>query len=175
MQPMAPPSGIRSGRRPAPSVASLRRDTSATPGSPGPLPHPDHRDRGARSARQGTGPGPRPRGHRPRPRPPGPPPGEDSRPRRIQVSAGLAADPHTPHAAVTDALHILHSAENVEGPDWSLTASAAVPAADGEDEGALPLLADDDLDRRTDPAAVLRSWPDSPAAGESFGTSPGSP
>lgn len=97
--------------------------------------------------------------------------------RRVQALAALAANPHTPHAAVTDTLHVLHPAElawiaeNVEGPDWFLNAAAAVPAAEDEDDGVLPLLSDDELDQHPDPASVLQSWLDSPAADEYFSRS----
>ncbi|MFG2715658.1 hypothetical protein ACGFX2_34730 [Streptomyces goshikiensis] len=75
--------------------------------------------------------------------------------------ASLTANPHTQHAAVSDALTALHSAElawiteKADGPDWFLDAAAAVPVED-EEEGVLRLLADDDLDQRPDPAAVLQ-------------------
>ncbi|MET8168839.1 hypothetical protein ABZT34_32085 [Streptomyces sp. NPDC005329] len=97
--------------------------------------------------------------------------------RRVQVLAALAANPHTPHGAVTDALNVLHPAElawiaeNVEGPDWFLNAAAAVPAAEDEDDGVLRLLSDDELDQHPDPASVLQSWLDSPAADEYFSRS----
>lgn len=92
--------------------------------------------------------------------------------RRVQALAALAANPHTPHSAVADALNVLHPAElawiaeKVEGPDWFLNAAAAVPAAEDEDDGVLRLLSDDELDQHPDPAAVLQSWLDSPAADE---------
>ncbi|MDW8478401.1 hypothetical protein R3L02_42405 [Streptomyces scabiei] len=92
--------------------------------------------------------------------------------RRVQTLAALAANPHTPHSTVTDTLNVLHPAElawiaeNVEGPDWFLNAAAAVPAAAHEDDGVLRLLSDDELDQHPDPAAVLQSWLDSPAADE---------
>jgi hypothetical protein len=97
--------------------------------------------------------------------------------RRVQVLAALATNPHTPHGAVTDALNALHPAElawiaeNVEGPDWFLNAAAAVPAAEDEDDGVLRLLSDDELDQNPDPASVLQSWLDSPAADEYFSRS----
>jgi hypothetical protein len=97
--------------------------------------------------------------------------------RRVQALAVLAANPHTPHAAVTETLHVLHPAElawiaeNVEGPDWFLNAAAAVPAAEDEDDGVLRLLSDDELDQHPDPASVLQSWLDSPAADEYFSRS----
>ncbi|MFD5779431.1 hypothetical protein [Streptomyces sp. NPDC126933] len=92
--------------------------------------------------------------------------------RRAETLAALAANPHTPHAAVTDALNTLHPAElawiaeKVEGPAWFLEAAAAVPAPEDEDDGVLRLLSDDELAYHPDPAAVLQSWLDSPAAGE---------
>ncbi|MFH8558938.1 hypothetical protein ACH4FE_35850 [Streptomyces celluloflavus] len=92
--------------------------------------------------------------------------------RRAETLAALAANPHTPHATVTDALNALHPAElawiaeKVEGPAWFLQAAAAVPAPKDEDDGVLRLLSDDELAQHPDPAAVLQSWLDSPAAGE---------
>ncbi|MFJ4576793.1 hypothetical protein ACIP4W_36415 [Streptomyces sp. NPDC088846] len=92
--------------------------------------------------------------------------------RRAQTLAALAANPHTPHPAVTDVLTVLHPAElawiaeKIDGPDWFLGAAAAVPAPEDEDDGVLRLLSDDDLDQHPDPAAVLQSWLDSPATGE---------
>ncbi|MFE9469238.1 hypothetical protein ACFYNW_37525 [Streptomyces virginiae] len=92
--------------------------------------------------------------------------------RRVAALAVLAANPHTPHAAATDALNALHPAElawiaeKIEGPAWFLEAAAAVPAPPDEDDGVLRLLSDDDLARHPDPAAVLQSWLDSPAAEE---------
>ncbi|MER5348362.1 hypothetical protein ABT030_50690 [Streptomyces mirabilis] len=62
-------------------------------------------------------------------------------------------------------------AENVEGPDCFLNAAAAVPAAADEDDGVLRLLSDDELDQHPDPASVLQSWLDSPAADEYFSRS----
>ncbi|MEU5632151.1 hypothetical protein ACH47C_23575 [Streptomyces rishiriensis] len=97
--------------------------------------------------------------------------------RRVQALAALAANPHTPHSAVADALHVLHLAElawiaeNVEGPDWFINAAAAVPTDGDEDDGVLRLLSDDELDQHLDPAAVLQSWLDSPAADEYFSCS----
>ncbi|GGX29409.1 hypothetical protein [Streptomyces chryseus] len=92
--------------------------------------------------------------------------------RRVQALAALAANPHTPHAAVTDVLDALHPAEpawiaeRVDGPDWFLSAAAAVPADEDEDDGVLRLLSDDELAKHPDPAAVLQSWLDSPATGD---------
>lgn len=91
---------------------------------------------------------------------------------RVQALAALAANPHTPRAAVDDVLTGLHPAElawiaeKTEVPDWFLNAAAAVPAGDEEEDGVLRLLTDDDLDQHPDPAAVLQSWLDSPAADE---------
>ncbi|MFI5987840.1 hypothetical protein ACIBEA_44195 [Streptomyces sp. NPDC051555] len=90
--------------------------------------------------------------------------------RRAEILAALAANPHTPLAAVTDTLNVLHPAElawiaeKTEGPAWLLEAVAAVPAPEDEDDGVLRLLSDDELDQHPDPAAVLQSWLDSPAA-----------
>ncbi|MFI8515960.1 hypothetical protein ACIGHB_33055 [Streptomyces sp. NPDC085460] len=92
--------------------------------------------------------------------------------RRVQALAALAANPHTPHTAVTDILDGLHPAElawiieRAGGPDWLLTAAAAVPADEDEDDGVLRLVSDDELDQHPDPAAVLQSWLDSPATGD---------
>ncbi|MFC8273809.1 hypothetical protein ACFUJR_15050 [Streptomyces sp. NPDC057271] len=92
--------------------------------------------------------------------------------RRVQALTALAANPHTPHAAVTDVLDGLHPAElawiaeRAGGPDWFLGAAAAVPVAADEDDGVLRLVSDDELGKHPDPAAVLQSWLDSPAAGE---------
>ncbi|MFE3991596.1 hypothetical protein ACFXPW_07845 [Streptomyces goshikiensis] len=92
--------------------------------------------------------------------------------RRVETLAALATHPNTPHAAVTGALNVLHPAElawiaeKIEGPDWFLEAAAAVPALQDEDDGVLRLLSDDELARHPDPAAVLQSWLDSPAADE---------
>ncbi|MFI9311159.1 hypothetical protein [Streptomyces triculaminicus] len=92
--------------------------------------------------------------------------------RRAQALTALAANPHTPHAAVTDVLDGLHPAElawiaeRAGGPDWFLGAAAAVPVAADEDDDVLRLVSDDELAEHADPAAVLQSWLDSPAAGE---------
>lgn len=92
--------------------------------------------------------------------------------RRVQALAALATNPHTPHAAVADVLHVLHPAglawiaEKVEGPEWFLNTAAAVPSAETVDDGVLRQLNDDELSQHPDPAAVLQSWPDSPAADE---------
>ncbi|MFJ6636401.1 hypothetical protein ACIQMR_34255 [Streptomyces sp. NPDC091376] len=92
--------------------------------------------------------------------------------RRVQALAALAANPHTPHAAVTDTLSVLHPAElawiaeNLEDPDWFLNTAAAVPAAGDEGDGVLRLLSDEQLAQHPDPAAVLQSWLDSPATDE---------
>ncbi|MEE4494987.1 hypothetical protein [Streptomyces sp. BE230] len=92
--------------------------------------------------------------------------------RRVQALAALAANPHTPHAAVSDVLHGLHPAElawiaeKTGGPDWFLTSAASVPTAEDEDDGVLRLLSDDDLAQHSDPAAILQSWLNSPAADE---------
>ncbi|MDX3538664.1 hypothetical protein PV721_30845 [Streptomyces sp. MB09-01] len=97
--------------------------------------------------------------------------------RRVAALAVLAANPHTPHAAATDALNALHPAElawiaeKIEGPTWFLEAAAAVPAPPDEDDGVLRLLSDDDLAQHPDPAAVLQSWLDSPAAEETLSRS----
>jgi len=92
--------------------------------------------------------------------------------RRVQALAVLAANPHIPRAAVSDVLHGLHPAElawiaeNGGGPDWFLDMAAAVPVDENEDDGVLRLVGGDDLDKHSDPAAVLQSWLDSPATGE---------
>ncbi|MFI8966931.1 hypothetical protein ACIGO8_33025 [Streptomyces sp. NPDC053493] len=92
--------------------------------------------------------------------------------RRVQALTALAANPHTPRTAVTDALDGLHPAElawiaeKATGPDWFLDAAAAVPADEDEDDGVLRLMSDDELAQHPDPAAVLQSWLDSPAARE---------
>ncbi|MFC7795741.1 hypothetical protein [Streptomyces cinereoruber] len=90
--------------------------------------------------------------------------------RRVQALAVLAANPHTPHAAV--ALGGLHPAElawiieRAGGPDWLLDAAVAVPVDEDEDDGVVRLVSDDALDKHPDPAAVLQSWLDSPATGD---------
>ncbi|GAA4680544.1 hypothetical protein [Streptomyces youssoufiensis] len=92
--------------------------------------------------------------------------------RRVQVLTVLAANPHTPRAAVADVLGGLHPAElawiteKAGGPDWLVTAAAAVPVPDDEDDGVVRLVDDDELGKHPDPAAVLQSWLDSPATGE---------
>ncbi|MCW8101740.1 hypothetical protein [Streptomyces tauricus] len=97
--------------------------------------------------------------------------------RRVQALNALAANPHTPHAAVTETLDVLHPAElawiadNAEGPEWFLGGAAAVPAAADEDDGVVRLLSDDELDQHPDPASVLQSWLDSPTVDEYFARS----
>ncbi|MEU9983721.1 hypothetical protein [Streptomyces sp. NPDC050856] len=92
--------------------------------------------------------------------------------RRVQALTVLAANPHTPHAAVADVLGGLHPAElawiaeKAGGPDWFLAAAAAVPVPEDEDDGVVRLVDDEELGKHPDPAAVLQSWLDSPAAGE---------
>ncbi|MEU1668380.1 hypothetical protein ABZ547_33320 [Streptomyces sparsogenes] len=92
--------------------------------------------------------------------------------RRVQALAALAANPHIPHTAVADVLTGLHPAElawiaeKADGPDWLLAAAAAVPVPEDQDDGVVRLLDDDELAKHPDPAAVLQSWLDSPAAGE---------
>ncbi|MFG3157966.1 hypothetical protein ACGF7W_38705 [Streptomyces sp. NPDC048219] len=92
--------------------------------------------------------------------------------RRVQALTVLAANPHTPHAAVADVLNGLHPAElawiaeKAGGPDWFLAAAAAVPVPEDEDDGVVRLVDDEELGKHPDPAAVLQSWLDSPAAGE---------
>ncbi|MGA4844374.1 hypothetical protein [Streptomyces sp. G45] len=92
--------------------------------------------------------------------------------RRVQALTVLAANPHTPHAAVADVLNGLHPAElawiaeKVDGPDWFLAAAAAVPVPEDEGDGVVRLVDDEELGKHPDPAAVLQSWLDSPAAGE---------
>ncbi|WP_274036394.1 hypothetical protein [Streptomyces sp. MMBL 11-1] len=90
--------------------------------------------------------------------------------RRVQRLAVLAANPCTPRAAVTDVLNRLHPAElawiaeRSGGPDWFLTAAAAITRPEEEHPGVVRLLDDDALASQPDPAAVLQSWLDSPAA-----------
>ncbi|MEU6346563.1 hypothetical protein ABZ883_37085 [Streptomyces sp. NPDC046977] len=97
--------------------------------------------------------------------------------RRAETLAGLAANPHTPRAAVSAALNVLHPAEvawiaeKVDGPGWLLEAAAAVLALEDEDDGVLRLLGDDELDQHPAPAAVLQSWLDSLDVGESLSRS----
>ena len=92
--------------------------------------------------------------------------------RRVQALTVLAANPHTPRTAVADILGGLHPAElawiteKVDGPDWFLTATADVPLAEDEGDGVVRLVDDEELGKHPDPAAVLQSWLDSPAAGE---------
>ncbi|MFF1593160.1 hypothetical protein ACFVY0_34325 [Streptomyces sp. NPDC058286] len=92
--------------------------------------------------------------------------------RRAETLSALAANPHTPHAAVADVLRTLHPAElawiaeKADGPDWFLNTAAAVPTAEDEDDGVLRLLSDDELGKHPDPSAVLQSWLDSPAVDE---------
>ncbi|MCX4417845.1 hypothetical protein OOK43_31915 [[Kitasatospora] papulosa] len=92
--------------------------------------------------------------------------------RRVQALTVLAANPHTPHAAVADVLSGLHPAElawiaeKASGPDWFLAAAATVPVPEDEDDGVVRLVDDDELGKHPDPAAVLQSWLDSPATSE---------
>ncbi|WP_018569489.1 hypothetical protein [Streptomyces sp. PsTaAH-124] len=92
--------------------------------------------------------------------------------RRVQALTVLASNPHTPRPAVADVLGGLHPAElawiaeKAGGPDWLLAAAAAVPVPEEEDDGVVRLVDDEELGKRPDPAAVLQSWLDSPAAGE---------
>ncbi|MFI1760292.1 hypothetical protein [Streptomyces sp. NPDC020571] len=92
--------------------------------------------------------------------------------RRVQALTVLAANPHTPHAAVVGVLGGLHpaelawTAEKADGPDWFLAAAAAIPVPEDEDDGVVRLVDDGELGKRPDPAAVLQSWLDSPATGE---------
>ncbi|MEU2563685.1 hypothetical protein ABZ626_30805 [Streptomyces longispororuber] len=91
--------------------------------------------------------------------------------RRVRALTALATNPHTPHTAVTDVLNGLHPAElawiaeKADGRDWFLDAAAAVPVPE-DDDGVVRLLDDDELSKQPDPAGVLQSWLDSPAAGE---------
>jgi hypothetical protein len=87
---------------------------------------------------------------------------------RAAVLVALAANPHTPRAAVTEALPQLHPLELAwicaqpdKIPDWLSTAAAALVPADAN-EGVLRLLTDEELDRHPDPGAVLQSWLDAP-------------
>ncbi|MFD4539039.1 hypothetical protein [Streptomyces bauhiniae] len=97
--------------------------------------------------------------------------------RRVQALTVLAANPHTPHTAVTDILNGLHPAElawiaeKAGGPDWFLAAAAAVPVPEDEDDGVVRLVDDDELGKHPEPAAVLQSWLDSPAARETLSRS----
>ncbi|MCF2131020.1 hypothetical protein L1I79_32040 [Strepomyces sp. STD 3.1] len=92
--------------------------------------------------------------------------------RRVQALTVLAANPHTPHAAVADVLGGLHPAElawiaeKAGGPHWFLTAADAVPVPEDEDDGVVRLMDDEELGKHPDPAAVLQSWLDSPATSE---------
>ncbi|QID34305.1 hypothetical protein G3260_000066 [Streptomyces albus] len=92
--------------------------------------------------------------------------------RRVQALSALAANPHTPRAAVADVLGGLHPAElawiaeKAGGPDWFLAAAAAVPVPEDEDDGVVRLVDDDELGKHPDPAAVLQSWLDSSATDE---------
>ncbi|MEU3529872.1 hypothetical protein AB0E62_39595 [Streptomyces sp. NPDC038707] len=94
--------------------------------------------------------------------------------RRVQVLSALAANPHTPHAAVENVLDGLHPAElawiaeKVGGLEWFPGAAAAVPVPVDEDDGVVRLLDDDALGEHPDPAAVLQSWLDSPASGDTL-------
>ncbi|WP_405196309.1 hypothetical protein [Streptomyces anulatus] len=90
--------------------------------------------------------------------------------RRAQTLATLAANPHTSRTTVAEVLNGLHPAELAwitekgDGPGWFLAATAAVPVPEEEDQGVVRLLDDDELAKHPDPAAVLQSWLDSPAA-----------
>ncbi|MEU6603018.1 hypothetical protein [Streptomyces flaveolus] len=97
--------------------------------------------------------------------------------RRVQALSALAANPHTTHSAVADVLNELHPAElawiaeKADGPDWFLAAAAAIPVPEDEDDGVVRLLDDDELGKHPDPAAILQSWLDSPATGDTFSRS----
>ncbi|MEU5136979.1 hypothetical protein [Streptomyces californicus] len=89
---------------------------------------------------------------------------------RVQALATLATNPYTPRGAVTGALTRLHPAEvawiaeRSKGPDWLRTAAAAVAPPEETHPGVVRLLDDETLAGHPDPAAVLQSWLDSPAA-----------
>ncbi|MGW4034513.1 hypothetical protein ACWEFL_35335 [Streptomyces sp. NPDC004838] len=83
-------------------------------------------------------------------------PGQHSRPasrRSADALRARGAAPPPGHRTV---------AKKVEGPDWFLNTTAAVPTAEDEDDGALRLLSDDELGRHPAPVAVLQ--PCSPAS-----------
>ncbi|QKZ19093.1 hypothetical protein [Streptomyces chartreusis] len=92
--------------------------------------------------------------------------------RRVQALAGLAANPHTPRAAVADVLNGLHPAElawiaeKADAPEWFLATAAAIPVPEDQNDGVVRLLDDDELGKHPDPAAILQSWLDSPATSE---------
>jgi hypothetical protein len=86
---------------------------------------------------------------------------------RVAALLALAGNPHTPRAAITEALPVLHPLELAwichqdDAPDWLHTAASALAPAD-DSEAVLRLLTDDELDRHPDPGAVVQSWLDSP-------------
>ncbi|WP_241827279.1 hypothetical protein [Streptomyces graminilatus] len=87
---------------------------------------------------------------------------------RAAVLVALAANPHTPRIAVTEALPRLHPLELAwicaqpdKIPDWLGAAAAALTPADAS-EAVLRLVTDEELDRHLDPGAVLQSWLDTP-------------
>ncbi|MFJ7412814.1 hypothetical protein ACIQWZ_18650 [Streptomyces sp. NPDC098077] len=90
--------------------------------------------------------------------------------RRVQALATLAANPYTPRTAVTGVLTRLHPAElawiaeRSKGPDWLGAAAAAVAPPEEKHPEVVRLLDDGALAGHPDPAAVLQSWLDSPAA-----------
>ncbi|MDW4916319.1 hypothetical protein [Streptomyces californicus] len=90
--------------------------------------------------------------------------------RRVQALATLAANPYTPRDAVTGVLTRLHPAElawiteRSKGPDWLGAAAAAVAPPEEKHPEVVQLLDDEALAGHPDPAAVLQSWLDSPAA-----------
>ncbi|GAA2692321.1 hypothetical protein [Streptomyces lunalinharesii] len=94
--------------------------------------------------------------------------------RRLRAPPGPGpVRPHQqPHTAVADVLSGLHPAElawiaeKAGGPDWFLAAAAAVPLPEGEDDGVVRPLNDDELGKHPDPATVLHAWLESPATGE---------
>ncbi|GAA2345139.1 hypothetical protein OKJ48_40005 [Streptomyces kunmingensis] len=92
--------------------------------------------------------------------------------RRVQALSALAANPHTPRIAVADVLNCLHPAElawiaeGADVPDWLVAAAAAAEVPEGEADGVVRLLDDEELSKHPEPAAVLQSWLDSPATGE---------
>lgn len=87
--------------------------------------------------------------------------------RRVEALTALANNAHTPRAAATEVMSVLHPLEltwlaHRDGaPDWLRTAAIALAPAN-EEEGVLRLLTDDELERHPAPAAVLQSWLDAP-------------
>ncbi|MFB6772795.1 hypothetical protein [Streptomyces sp. NPDC056337] len=83
--------------------------------------------------------------------------------------AGSRDERRPPQGGPQDGLHpaeLAWIAEKAGGPDWFLTAAAAVPVPEDEDDGVVRLMDDEELGKHPDPAAVLQSWLDSPATSE---------